>query len=160
MPWIFGSFTVTPCAITSCHVVISKQGSTIGALVYNRCVTGRRPRDENHAVRFGQSAENHSRAWGTQPIRSSLTSLQGGANVDTPWLPVKDMEKSPPSEYICLSIYLSANNKQWALSKIKWEIYFYKEVFRSFVHWNHKSFLIMYLYYGSSTSIKKTWEAQ
>ena len=50
MTWIFGSFLVTPCALTSCHVVISKQGSTIRALGYNRCVTGRRPRDENHAV--------------------------------------------------------------------------------------------------------------
>ena len=27
MIWIFGSFLVTPCALTSCHVVISKQGS-------------------------------------------------------------------------------------------------------------------------------------
>ena len=29
MPWIFGSFLVIPCALTSCHVVISKQDSTI-----------------------------------------------------------------------------------------------------------------------------------
>ena len=27
MKWIFGSFLVTPCALTSCHVVISKQGN-------------------------------------------------------------------------------------------------------------------------------------
>ena len=86
MPWIFGSFLVTPCALTSCYVVISKQDSTIRTPVYNRCVTGRRPRDENHAVRFRQSAENRSRAWDTQPIRSSLTSLQGGVNIGTPWL--------------------------------------------------------------------------
>ena len=26
MTWIFGSFLVTPCALTSCHVVSSKQG--------------------------------------------------------------------------------------------------------------------------------------
>ena len=25
MTWIFGSFLVTPCALTSCHIVISKQ---------------------------------------------------------------------------------------------------------------------------------------
>ena len=38
MPWIFGLFLVTPCALTSCHVVISKQDSTIRALKLNRCV--------------------------------------------------------------------------------------------------------------------------
>ena len=27
MTWIFGSFLVTPCALTSCNVVISKQGN-------------------------------------------------------------------------------------------------------------------------------------
>ena len=26
MTWIFGLFLVTPCSLTSCHVVISKQG--------------------------------------------------------------------------------------------------------------------------------------
>ena len=26
MKWIFGSFLVTPCALTSCHVGICKQG--------------------------------------------------------------------------------------------------------------------------------------
>ena len=26
MTWIFDLFLVTPCALTSCHVVISKQG--------------------------------------------------------------------------------------------------------------------------------------
>ena len=69
MPWIFGSFLVTPCTLTSCHVVISKQDSTIRAVGYNRCVIGRRPRDENHAVRFRQSAENRSRVRDTQPTR-------------------------------------------------------------------------------------------
>ena len=51
MPWIFGSFLVTPCALTSCHIVISKQYSTIRAVSSKRCVNGRRSRDENHAVR-------------------------------------------------------------------------------------------------------------
>ena len=80
MPWISSSFLLTPFALTSCHVVISEQGSTIRAIGYNRCVTGRRPRDENHAVRFRQSAENRCRVRDTQPISSSLTSLEGGAN--------------------------------------------------------------------------------
>ena len=102
MLWIFGSFLVTPCALTSCHVVISKQDSMIRALRYNRCVTGRRPCDENHVVRFGQSAENHSRVWETQSIRLSLTSLQGGASIVNPWLLEEDMERSPPSEYMAL----------------------------------------------------------
>ena len=69
MLWIFGSFQVTSCALTSCHVVINKQDSTIRALRSNRCVTGRRSRDENHAVRFRQSAENRSRVGDTQLIR-------------------------------------------------------------------------------------------
>ena len=78
MAWIFGSFLVTPFALSSCHAVMSKQGydSAIRAVGYNRCVTGRRPRDENHAVRFRQSAENRNRAWDTQPIRSSCKGFQ------------------------------------------------------------------------------------
>ena len=77
------------------------------ALGYNRGVTGRKPRDENHAVRFGQSAENGSRAWDTQLIRSSLTSLQGGASVGTPWLPEEDMRRIPLSGYISLHLTLN-----------------------------------------------------
>ena len=63
MPWIFGSFLVTPCALTSCHALMSKQGydSTPGHSGSTR--------DENHAVRFRQSAENRCRVWDTQPIR-------------------------------------------------------------------------------------------
>ena len=60
MPWIFSLFLVTPYALTSCHVVISKQDSMTRTVGYNRCVTGRRPRDENYAVRFRQSAKNRS----------------------------------------------------------------------------------------------------
>ena len=44
--------------------------SAIRALGYNRYVTGRRSRDENHAVRFRQNGENRSRARDTQPIRN------------------------------------------------------------------------------------------
>ena len=48
-----------------------------------------------------QRAENCNRVWDMQTIRSSLTNLQGGASVGTPWLPVEDMERrSPISEYI------------------------------------------------------------
>ena len=105
MPWIFGSFLVTPYALTRCHVVICNQGSTIRTLGYNRCVTGRRPRDENYAVRFRQSAENWSRPWDTQPTRSSLTSLQGGASVGTAWKKIWE-------EVLSLSIYISSSISQ------------------------------------------------
>ena len=44
---------------------------------------------------------------------------------------------------ICLSIYLTTNNCG-PCSRIKWEIYFYKEVFHSFVHWSRKSSLITF----------------
>ena len=136
MPWIFGSFLVTPCALVSCHVVISEQGSTIGALGYNRCVTGRRQRDESHAVKFRQSAENCSRARDTPSIRSSLTSLQGGASVGTPWLLEEDMgRRSPLSEYMSLYPSLTHHRNIKPIENKVWEIYFYKEV-SSFVHWS------------------------
>ena len=65
MTWVFGLFLVTSCALTSCHAVMSKQEDdiTIRALGYNRC------RDENHAVRFGQCAENRRRARDTADQR-------------------------------------------------------------------------------------------
>ena len=50
----------------------------IGAVEYNKCVTGKRPCDENHVVRFRQSAENRSRAWNTQPIRGIPDELARG----------------------------------------------------------------------------------
>ena len=47
MTLIFGSSLVIPCALTSCHVAISKQwdGQRVGAVRSNRLVTGRRPSD-------------------------------------------------------------------------------------------------------------------
>ena len=136
MTWIFGSFLVTPCALTGCHAVMSKQGydSTIRAVGYNRCVTERRPCDENHAVRFRQSTENRSRARDTPPIRSSLTSLQGGESVGTPWLLEEDMGRSPLSLSICLSTHLSHTTEASTLFRIKCERYiFIKKCIRSFI---------------------------
>ena len=47
-------------------------------------------------------------------------SLQWGASVGTPWLPEEDMKQEEvPSLSICLSIYLSTNNKLWALLENK-----------------------------------------
>ena len=92
--------------------LISKQedDSTIRAVGYNRCVTGRKPCDESHMVRFGQSADNCSRVRDMQPISLSPTSLQGGASVGTPWLLVEDMGRSPLSEY--MSLHLSLKQHQ------------------------------------------------
>ena len=93
-------FRFVPSDHVCCHAEMSKQGydSTTRAVGYNRCVTGRRPRDENHVVRFGQRAENHSREGyaANQRVRSSLTSLQGGASVGTPWLPEEDIGRRNP----------------------------------------------------------------
>ena len=101
MPWIFGLFQVTPCALTSCHVVISKQGRTIRTVGYNRCITGRRSRDEIHAVRFGQRAENRSLARDTQPIRGVLAS-EGVQALAPPRSSKKvwDKKKSPLWVYV------------------------------------------------------------
>ena len=87
MPWIFGSFIKTLCALSSCHVVIFKRDSTIKAVGYNSCVTGRRPRDGNHAVSFGQSAENRSRARDRQSIRGVSDELARGCKRLHPLVP-------------------------------------------------------------------------
>ena len=121
---------VTPCALASCHVLISKQDSTVRAVGYNRCVTGRRPRDENHEVRFGQSAENRSRARDTQPIRSSPGRRYGKKK--SSWKKIWEEEvlslsiRSPPPS---LTHHRNINPFE---NKV-WEIYFYKEVC-SYVH--------------------------
>ena len=86
MTWIFGSFLVTPCALASCHILISKHedDSTIRAVGYNRCVTGRRSRNENHAVRFRLRAENRSRARDTQLVRGVSNELARGVQALAP----------------------------------------------------------------------------
>ena len=46
LTWILGSYVVILCVLTSCHIVISKQGDgSDGVVRSSRCVTGRRPRD-------------------------------------------------------------------------------------------------------------------
>ena len=132
MTWIFGSFLVTPDTLTSCHAVISKQGSTIRVLGYNRCVTGRRQRDENQAVRFGQIVENQSRAWDTQPIRG--VSACKGVQALAPLTSGRRYGKKKSSLWVYVSPSISQLTTNCGpFSRIKWEIYFYKEVFRSFI---------------------------
>ena len=107
-----------PACLTSCHILISKQHSTIRALGSNRYVTGRRSRDENPAVTFRQSAKNRSRARDTQP------NLQGGASVGTPgsW---KIWEEEVLSLSICLSTHLSHTTETSTRSRIKCERYIF-----------------------------------
>ena len=123
----FGSFLVTPCILTGCPAVMSKQGydSMIRAVDYNRYVTGGRPHDENHTVSFRQSAENRSRTRGTQPIRGISDELERGCH----------------RCHICLWLYMSLQPSLIHYRNINpfkdkmWEIYFYKELC-SFVHWS------------------------
>ena len=139
---------VTPCALTSCHVVISKQNRTIRALRSSRCVTGRRPRDENHAVRFRQSAENRCRARDTQPIRDVSDVLSRGVQA---LAPPGSWKKIWEEEVLSL-IYVSPSSSQTTT---------YKEVF---VHWSRKSSLIMFplvfvlrLYNSRKSEFKSHW---
>ena len=135
MPWIFGSFLVTACALTSCHVVISKQGSTIRSLRYNRCVTGRRPRDENNAVTFRQSAENRVEP-GTRS-RSEVSRLARGCKRWHPLAPGRRYGKKKSSEYISLHPSFTHHRNINPFENKVWEIHiFYKEVcsfVRSFI---------------------------
>ena len=116
------------CALTSCHVVINIPESTIRALRSNRCVTGRRPPDENHAVRFRQSAENRSRVGYTQPIRgvklSDATACMEVKASGTSWLLGEDMgRRSPLYEYMSLHPSLTHH---WNINPFEnkvWKIY-------------------------------------
>ena len=134
MPWIFGSFLVTPCALTSCHVVINKQGSTIRADGYNRCLTGRSSRDENHAVRCRQIAENLSWARIRSRLEASLTSLQWDASVALAGYRWGIWEREVLSLWVYVTLSISQLTTNCGpFSRVKWEIYFHKEEFRSFI---------------------------
>ena len=123
MPWIFDLFLVTLCALTTCHVVSSKQGITIRALGYNRCVTRRRDLDRVQRIAVERGICSRSEA--------SLTSLQEGASVGTPRLLEEDIGRSPLS--LSLSICLSHIPETSTLLRIKCERYiFIKKC--SFVH--------------------------
>ena len=102
-------------------------------LGYNRCVTGRRLRDENDAVRFRQSAENRSRAWDTQPIRSVSDELARGCKRWHPLAPRRRYGKKKSSFWVYVSLSISQlTTNGGPLLRIKWGIYFYK-VFRSLI---------------------------
>ena len=92
------------------------------------------------------------RSWARdpQPIRgvsdlSDDTACKGVWALAPPGSQKKsDKKKSPLWVYISPSIS-QTNNKQWASLENKWEIYFYKEVFRSFIEFC-KSCMRVYIY--------------
>ena len=66
----------------------------------NRCVTGRGSRDENHAVRFGQSAENRNRAGDTRPIIDVSDELARGCKRWPSLAPGRRYGKKKASLYV------------------------------------------------------------
>ena len=54
--------------------------------------------------------------------------------------------RSPLSEYMSLHLSLELTTNCGPLSRIKWEIYFYKEVFRSFIDYYTTQLSANYLY--------------
>ena len=127
---------MTPCTLASCHILISKQedDSTIRVLGYNRCVTGKRSRDENYAVRFRQSAENRSRARDTQPTRGVSDELARGCKRWHLQAPRRRYwKKSSLWVYVSPPI-LSHTTETSNLSRIKCGRYiFIKKCVRSFI---------------------------
>ena len=61
MTWILGSFLVTPCALASCHILISKQEDDSASGHSGRTGVYQ---EGDHAVRFRQSAENRESCQG------------------------------------------------------------------------------------------------
>ena len=118
-----GSFLVTPGALTNCHVVISKQCVGVGRS--SRCVTGRRPRDENHAVRFRLSPvriESRSEAL----VSSLMIKFERGCKHWHPPTPERRYgTRSPLPEYMSLHLSLKLTTNCVPLSRIKWERYIF-----------------------------------
>ena len=122
--------------LASCHILISKQDSTIRALRLNRCVTGRRSHDENHVARFRQSAENCSWARDTQPTRGISDKLARGCKH---WHPL-----APGRRYGKKSSLIHHRNINPFENKV-WEIYILiKKCVRLFIG-VRKLWLIMFL---------------
>ena len=138
MTWIFGSFLVIPRALTSCRVVICKQWGwqCVGAGRSSRCVTGRitirSDLDRNKESGVEPGTRSRSEALG----RLRRYGLQGGTSVGTHLQAPRrryGTRRSRIFEYMSLHLSLKLTTNCRPLSRIKWEIYFYKEVFRSFI---------------------------
>ena len=143
-----------PGCLASCHILISKQDSTIRALRLNRCVTGRRSCDENHVVRFRQSAENHSRARNTQPTRGVFDELARGCKRWHTLAPGRryGMKKSSLWVYVSPLISHTPKKHQPFQELNVRDIYFYKEEC-SFIHWSLFGLVWFLCFNGISTFV-------
>ena len=126
MTWIFGSFLVTLCALTSCHVVISKQGNGSGS------GQGRQVQQEGDHVITTWSDLDRGRELGVKPgnaanqrVRLSLMIwFAWGCKCWYPLVPRRryGTRRSPLSEYMSLKLTTNCGS----FSRIKWEIYYEK----------------------------------
>ena len=125
----FGSFLLTLCALTSCHVM--HPGRPVEPVCNRKGTTWY----ENHVVRVWQSVQSESRVepW----IRSQSEALgrlwryglQGGASVGTPCSRKKIWgKKSPLWVYVSPSISQTYNKLCAPFENKMRAIYFYKEV--------------------------------
>ena len=140
MLWIFGSFLAILCTLTSCHIVICKQDSTIRAVRSNRW-----PRDENQAVRLRQSAENRSWVRDMRPIRGVSDELARGCKCWHPLAPGRRYEKKKSSLWD-MSLHQSLKQQQTVrpLKNKMRDIFIEKCV--SFIRCSCKSVLWLWLY--------------
>ena len=129
MTWIFGSFLVTPCVLTSCHAVRSYQryDSTSGHLG----TTGVQP-EGDHVMRSTRSVLDRGReselSVGHATDQRCL-SLQGGCKRSHPQAPGRRYGKNKSSLWVYVSLSISQlTTNSGPFSRIKWKIYFYKEV--------------------------------
>ena len=121
MTWIFGSFLVTPWALTSCHVVINKQGDDSASGQSDQ--TGVKPEGDHVITKrsdLDREQRIESRAGDRQPIRGVLdvsddTAYKGVQALAPPGSRKKiwDKKKSPIWVYVSPSIS-QTNNKQWS----------------------------------------------
>ena len=136
--WIFGSFLMTPGALLSCHIYLSKQEDD-GTLGHSGR-TGVEP-EGDHVMRITRSdldrVQRIAVERGTCSLsEASLTSLQGGASVGTSWLLEENTGRgSPLSEYMSFNSYITHHRNINPFENKVWEIYIFKEVCL-FVHWS------------------------
>ena len=128
MPWIFGLFLVTPCVLTSFHVVRNKQDSTIRALRSEGDYMRRTTRSYlDTECRESQSSEGH--AADPRRIWWACKEVQALAPPDS-WKKIWEQEVISLS--ICFSTHLSHTTETSTLSRIKCERYIFIKCVRSF----------------------------
>ena len=138
-------FRFVPSDLAVTLWLVNRGWQRVGAVRSNRCVTRRRPHDMrtmHSGLDRGQRIE--SRAWTRSRSEASWMSLKirlaRGCKRWHPLAPGRRYEaRSPLSEYMSLHLFLKLTTNCGPLSRIKWEIYFYKEVcfVRSLYFVNH-----------------------